>query len=102
MKKDYFVHSFGESDLDWFEEYHNNGKNDVDQIRRKVIAKRMNACMFSKVSKAKQELRSRQDDHNENDNKRGNGDQEDDSQEGGRKRSKNGGGGYSEKNGNFS
>ena len=88
MKKDYFVCSFGKSDIKWFEEYDNNGNNDVDQMRCKDIVKRMNARMFSRVSKSKQELGSRRGDHKGNDSKRGNGGQGDGNQESSRKRQK--------------
>ena len=101
MKKDYFIRSLHESNLEWFGKYDSNGNNDVDAMNRKDITRRMDARMLSKVYKAKQDLAHKHSDYNgNNNNKCGNGSQEDGSQERASKRFKNGGGGYSKKNGN--
>ena len=102
MRKDYFVRSFGKNDLKWFEEVDNNGKNDHSIMGCKEIAKCMNACMLSKVSKAKQELASKHNGYNENNGKRGNVSQGDSNQEDSQKRNNYGGGRYGKKNGNNS
>ena len=97
MKKDYFIRSFAEFDLKWLEEVDNGGDNDIDTMSRKEVAKRLDAHLRLKVSKAKQELG--RNDNGNNNGKRGSDSQSDGNQKGDQKRYKNGGGGYSKRNG---
>ena len=72
-RRDYFLRSFNEADIQWLEEVDLGGTNDPTTMSRLEIAKRMKARTANRVSAASRRLANKKDD-DDNGNDKGNRD----------------------------